>query len=586
MSRSDAIAFGILAVDHGVAGMLDFPAMCPTLFRRGWTRRHLNDALAAIDPASVRAEYEALVKAAPTRALSSRYLGDRSGIPSSTGPSNRREEHVAMALANMQQRWPLPGGQTFELIDYQVPLKARRNDAGIGKVDLLGIAEDGRLVIIELKVAGQSGGAGDAPPIALMEAVRYAAILQANRARIQNEVARIFGRTLSDDPPVLLILGENEWWHSWAASAETLARKVEEVSEALGLPIVLGSLETCELSYGFGGTAPRLRAIPRLDYRAEMPPGLAERRRVAGTLADYHDALQARWWSFASTLPPGALDGVQRAGRPPVLRSEEADRNLILPTCAEARGRTIAANSKGKRHRHFGSFRSSQALAQSVFGGIWATGHMDVLAKVQAECGRPAFLGGAEQLELEVEVKSLGEPTPTTLDVFLMHDDRSVAIECKLTETSFGTCSRTEARADRETICNGSYSRQQGRSERCALSEIGVLYWRHAVQLFDWPQGTDMVVCPLAETYQVVRNAFAAGAEGAGHALLVYDARNPAYGPGGRADAQWRAAAGACLVPGLMRRVTWQQIAGTIAQVPALLWLSEGLAAKHGILPP
>ncbi len=67
--------------------------------------------------------------------------------------------------------------------------------------------------------------------------------------------------------------------------------------------------------------------------------------------------------------------------------------------------------------------------------------------------------------------------------------------------------------------------------------------------------------------------------------MVVYDARNPAYGPGGKADDQWRAAAGACRVPGLLRRVSWQRIATAIAGERNLGWLAAGLAEKHGIAP-
>ena len=97
------------------------------------------------------------------------------------------------------------------------------------------------------------------------------------------------------------------------------------------------------------------------------------------------------------------------------------------------------------RHRWFRSFASSQALAQSVFGGLAAADRLDVLARVPAECGRPAFVK-ADRSRLEVEVTSLGEPRPTSLDVLLEHGDYRVAVECKFTEALFGACSRPEAK--------------------------------------------------------------------------------------------------------------------------------------------
>lgn len=77
------------------------------------------------------------------------------------------------------------------------------------------------------------------------------------------------------------------------------------------------------------------------------------------------------------------------------------------------------------------------------------------------------------------------------------------------------------------------------------MSERGIGYWRYVPQLFDWPADVDHSPCPLDLTYQLARNVMAAcvRADGAieterAHALLVYDAQNPAFRPGGVADAQ------------------------------------------------
>jgi hypothetical protein len=104
------------------------------------------------------------------------------------------------------------------LLDYQVPLKARRIDVGIGKIDLLGVTDGGQLVVVELKVHGTGGRRSEAPPAALMEALRYAAILQANQAVIADEVRTKFNALVSDKAsPAILLLGTEEWWKSWFA---------------------------------------------------------------------------------------------------------------------------------------------------------------------------------------------------------------------------------------------------------------------------------------------------------------------------------------------------------------------------------
>ncbi len=70
-----------------------------------------------------------------------------------------------------------------------------------------------------------------------------------------------------------------------------------------------------------------------------------------------------------------------------------------------------------------------------------------------------------------------------------------------------------------------------------------------------------------------------------GHALVLYDARNPAFQAGGEADRQWEATIAACLVPGLLRRLTWQRLLTFIATVPDLAWLVDALRDKYALLP-
>jgi hypothetical protein len=91
-------------------------------------------------------------------------------------------------------------------------------------------------------------------------------------------------------------------------------------------------------------------------------------------------------------------------------------------------------------------------------------------------------------------------------------------------------------------------------------------------------------------TYQVVRNVLAACLADDGklstdraHALVIYDARNPAFFPGGMADLQWWAAIRALRYPRLLRRISCQRIAAHLHQFHDLDWLTEALADKYGI---
>ena len=306
----------------------------------------------------------------------------------------------------------------------------------------------------------------------------------------------------------------------------------------------------------------------------------------------YHDLILRALWNWADRHCAGMLDGRRRQGRPPVLQPEFAAMNVMVPPDGTHAAAIRGAVAPEQRHRWFHSMRSSQALAQSVFGAAAAFDRLDVLEGIAAECGRPAFFTDSSNwgLELEHAVNTLGERVPTSIDVLLRGPAQRVAVECKLMEREFGKCSRPDLDTDHPSYCDENYRVQAGRSERCALTEIGILYWQYLPRLFDWPADRDHEPCPFGAVYQLARNALAAcfTADGGfdpkrGHALIVYDARNPAFQSGGEAERQWRDALAACRAPGLLRRISWQRLAAAFAPAPDLAWLAAGLRAKYGI---
>jgi hypothetical protein len=317
--------------------------------------------------------------------------------------------------------------------------------------------------------------------------------------------------------------------------------------------------------------------------------------------SSYITRLRAGFWAYRQSRFGGQvhLFEPRPEGGAVVFPRNHRSANLLIPPCAtqEQWQQIIDLIRPGQQQRHFGSMQSSQALAQSVFGAIRVLGHDAVLANTVAEDGRPAFgpSPDAAGIKLEMPVRWLGEPRPTSVDVWLGGPYR-VAVECKLAETDFGTCSRTRLKPEDKSYetqhCDGTYTLQPGREARCALTEIKVRYWDHMGELFGWASDTDHRPCPLASTYQLARNAMAAcvGDDGnlavdRGHALIVYDQRNPTMAPGGTGDGRWQQATSASRVPGMLRRISWQAF---IAQWPKdawLDWLREELDAKYGLRP-
>src|SRR5688500_15493569 len=73
--------------------------------------------------------------------------------------------------------------------------------------------------------------------------------------------------------------------------------------------------------------------------------------------------------------------------RPPVFTSSHADENVIVRRNGSDNEATAirALIPIAQRHRWFRSMRSSQALAQSVFGNLIVRGRLDALAGLQSE---------------------------------------------------------------------------------------------------------------------------------------------------------------------------------------------------------
>ena len=312
----------------------------------------------------------------------------------------------------------------------------------------------------------------------------------------------------------------------------------------------------------------------------------------------YNEAVCRTLWNWAGLHHRGKLDGINRHDRPPVLAERFALHNVLVPPDGSKATAIRYYIAEDQRHQWFRSLKSSQALTQSVFGAISAFNRLDLLRNVPAECGRPAFIEDNcdTKLVFEHEVRSLGEPRPTNVDVLLSSSGKRVAIECKFTEQEFGTCSRPRLRPRNSTYdeqyCDGNYRLQRERLNRCALTEIGIQYWDYLPRLFTWEKGLDLVPCPFKDVYQLARNALAAvvTADGKldltkGHVLVVYDARNPEFRDEGKAERQWRLATTSCRVPGLVRRLSWQRLMGVLAQAPELAYLVDSIERKYGVEP-
>ena len=221
-------------------------------------------------------------KAAPSRsARNKRYFVGHDGCPHAKDRSNVSEKHLAIALWNHKALWSRSGGGWMRLLDYEVPLRASNSDKGLGDVDLLGITDQRRLVVVELKVRRKDSARGDTPLLALMEGLRYAAVVGANHPTISAETGDCFGIKTTNEPPIVQILAPEDWWNGWRdMNPSTLKRagpwKREFVEFSGQLQNQLGIVVECTALQGasladvtWHARRPRLRNTPTM-YRIEL----------------------------------------------------------------------------------------------------------------------------------------------------------------------------------------------------------------------------------------------------------------------------------------------------------------------------
>ena len=133
-----------------------------------------------------------------------------------------------------------------------------------------------------------------------------------------------------------------------------------------------------------------------------------------GAYDDYLSAVVDHFWDYAEHEfgdRPQLFERSDRSpNRPPVFVGGAAEHNVLYPPHAEPNVRQTIVTSvpTSERHRHFASMRSSQALAQSVFGSLAALGKAGVLAGLTTDDELPTVRSGVTvQMEKERNLKKL-----------------------------------------------------------------------------------------------------------------------------------------------------------------------------------
>lgn len=221
------------------------------------------NACAELDAENLAEGYDALMARAPRRHnFNRRYFVGHDGRPGPGAWTNRIEEHLAIALVNDRSSWAMPYGGSLDLLDYQVPLKAQRSDSGVGKIDIFGLTDTSVPVVIELKVFGKNSA--DTPLRAMLEALAYAAIVDANGAAFRSEISGMTGRRITSGRPDLLIAAPGDYWSFWSAKSAAAGWKqscgdlASALAQRLGIDIEMVSIGSPGLEPGLDGQPPRV----------------------------------------------------------------------------------------------------------------------------------------------------------------------------------------------------------------------------------------------------------------------------------------------------------------------------------------
>ena len=224
-------------------------------------------AAAEMSRAEINEWYRQEVSEAPKRAARGKaYFVGHDGSANTGGDTNRGEEHLAIALFHAygpnREGLVLPDGDRLSIFDYQFPLKARRSDPGIGKVDLLGVFASGRICVIELK--RMSSGTPETPLRALLEGLAYAAVIQANLETIAAETRALLGIQISHQAPAVMVMAPQPYWNYFERTKaagpwrDAMEKLKTDIAATLDVPVHFLGLGECDVSLGLYGNRPTL----------------------------------------------------------------------------------------------------------------------------------------------------------------------------------------------------------------------------------------------------------------------------------------------------------------------------------------
>lgn len=227
--------------------------------------RGFREAAAGLTGEALNSDYEGEERNAPRRA----EAGKKFCPTRSKAPKRAKDEELLLAAlcrrhgddAALERPEGAAGadGGSIALVEYLLPLQAKAADRkasddaneGVGKVALLGVAENGRLVVFDLKYVeaeARRTRTGDTPLRSLLQTLAHCAIVHANREAIAAELQERTTRSINLElRPELIVLGTPRYWElcrkreaqKGAVWIQQMDRLAGEITEAVATPRLL-----------------------------------------------------------------------------------------------------------------------------------------------------------------------------------------------------------------------------------------------------------------------------------------------------------------------------------------------------------
>jgi len=256
-------------------------------------------AAAGMTGESLNALYQQEVANAPRRGEEGKkYLGVKTGRIPSDRQAGKDDRHLSLAIGAYMAAGgdsvELSTGEKLDILDCQVPLRTAAPDRdkgdadpnkGVDDIGLLALLPDDRIAVIYPKFLAPEatrGGAGDTPLRALLTGLAQAAMVDANRAALSEEIADANGRTVSDEAPALILMASPRYWElcrkreaqkgaGWIRELERLGR---EIAQDIGVEVFFAAIELeGDPGWEYQEGGPILEAAPSLAQSWEPGAG-------------------------------------------------------------------------------------------------------------------------------------------------------------------------------------------------------------------------------------------------------------------------------------------------------------------------